>query len=136
MVSKIKILLFTALMLMTLASCDDTPIGSPICTAEFVTINLKVTDAAGQPVENADINITHSVSGDTLQVCESFECADGKMGNYTLFHDGLMEEVSFEGEAFIVSGTAEEGSFREEFIFAKDECHVFKKSGPESVTIN
>lgn len=134
--TKIQVIVLSAFLLLGLTACDDTPIGSPVCTAEFVTINLKVVDAAGQPVENAEVHVIHSASGDTLQVCETFSCARGNMGNYTLFHDELMEETSFEGEAFNVFGTAEEGSFRQEFILAKDECHVYKKSGPDTVTIN
>lgn len=128
--------LFLVLMISLASSCKDSPVNSPICTTEFVMINLKITDATGQPVENATVNVINASSGDTLQVCAKYECSEGNMGNYTIFHDGLMEKVSFDGDAFTVSGNAGQGSFREDFVFAKNECHVYKKSGPETVALN
>lgn len=136
MVSKFNMLLLSTLFLISFTACEDTPIGSPVCTAEFVTITLNVADANGDPVKDADISVVHSASSDTLQVCEDFSCTNGTNGNYTIFHDGLMDETSIEGETFVVTGSAEEGSFSEEFVFAKDECHVYKNSGPDTITIN
>ena len=135
MFSKIKIYLFSAFLLFIAIGCEDSPVNSPLCTAEFVTVTLQVTGPNGEPIENADISVVNSVSNDTLNVCENFECAEGMMGNYTIFHDGFIEKVSFEGDSYTVSGTSSEGSFQEEFVFARNECHVFKKSGPETVTL-
>ncbi|NGP76438.1 hypothetical protein G3570_07330 [Balneolaceae bacterium YR4-1] len=99
-------------------------------------IDLKITDASRQPVNNATVHVIHANSGDTLQVCENYECLEGDMGNYTIFHDGLMEKVSFEGEPFTVNGITEQDSFREDFVFAQNKCHVYKKSGPEIIMVD
>lgn len=136
MISKMQIGLFSSLIIFFMVGCADSPINTPVCSAEFVTINLEVTDANGQPVENATISVIHKESGDTLQVCKSNECATGNMGTYTIFHDGFMDKVSFDGDTFTIEGTAEEGSFNEEFVFARNECHVFKKCSPDTVIIN
>lgn len=136
MFSKIQICLFSVIIFLLVTGCEDSPVNPPVCTAEFVVINVRVTDTDGEAVENASINIIEASSGDTVQVCETYECAKGSMGYYTIFHDGLMNKVSSGGDTYTVSGTAAEGSFREDFVFAKNACHVFKKSGHDTVTIN
>lgn len=136
MFSKAWIYLFSVFLVFFVTSCEDSPVNSPLCTAEFVMINLKITDASGQPVNNATVHVIHANSGDTLQVCENYECLEGDMGNYTIFHDGLMEKVSFEGEPFTVNGNTEQDSFREDFVFARNKCHVYKKSGPEIIMVD
>jgi len=47
-----------------------------------------------------------------------------------------MEEVSHEGDPYIVNVEVGDAAFSEKFAFAKDRCHVFKISGPDTLTIN
>ncbi len=135
-VSKFLIFAVTIIISLIFAGCDENGTGSLACTTEFVTISLHVQNSNGESVENADITVTNTTTGAVLDVCESFECNDGFMGNYVIFHDGFMDDVSMQGDPFEVSGEIDGASFSEDYVFAKDRCHVLKKSGPDTVTVN
>lgn len=135
-VSKFLIFAVTFIIPLIFAGCDENGTGSFACTTEFVTISLHVQNSNGEPIENADITVTNTRTGADLDICESFECNDGFMGIYVIFHDGFMDDVSMQGNPYEVSGEINGASFSEAFVFAKDRCHVFKKSGPDTVTVN
>lgn len=136
-VAKFLILIITSSLVWVFTACDnDNGIGDVNCTTEFVTITLHVQNQDGVPVENVDITVTDSNSGGVLPVCEDAPCNAGAMGDYVIFHDGFMESVSIQGDPFEVTGEKEGLTFSENFIFGKDECHVLKKFGPDTVTIN
>lgn len=135
-VSRFLILTITLFMSLSLTGCEEYGTESFACTAEFVTISLQLQNPDGEPVEDADISVTNLETGRELQVCESFECNNGQIGRYVIFHDGLMDRVTFQGDAYKVNGETSEGSFSENFVFAKNECHVLKKSGPDTVTVS
>lgn len=135
-VSNLLLLIVTIILPLIFAGCEENGTGSFACTTEFVTITLHVQNSNGEPVENADITVTNTTTGADLNICESFECNNGVMGNYVIFHDGFMDEVSMQGDPYGVSGEIDGASFNEDFVFAKDRCHVLKKSGPDTVIVN
>lgn len=135
-VSNLLLLIVTIISPLIFVGCEENGTGPFACTAEFVTISLHVQNSNGEPVEHADINVTNATTGAVLNVCESFECNNGYMGNYAIFHDGFMENVSMQGDPYEVTGEIDGVSFSKDFVFAKNRCHVFKKSGPDTVTID
>lgn len=131
------LLLFCSVVLLN--SCDEDGMDPLVCTDEFVIIDLSVENTEGEPVENAELTITDLSTETELDVCQSdlIDCTNHHAnGNYVIFHDGLYDRVSMTGDPYEVSGEKNGTSFTESFVFAKDRCHVFKKSGPDSVTIN
>lgn len=135
-VSNILILTITIILPLIFTGCEENGTGSFACTTEFVTITLHVQNSNGEPVESADITVTNSATGSILEVCDSFQCNNGAMGDYVIFHDGFMDSISIEGDPYEVRGDLDDASFSEEYVFAKDRCHVLKKSGPDTVTVN
>jgi hypothetical protein len=109
--------LFPTALFSLLTACGDKDgdTGFSICTAEIIfSVNVKIFDEAGQPIEDA--SPTYSVEGGAEGTCESdgiggHNCGEDQEGSFTVY-------VSVDGyedaeDTVTVSG---------------DECHVTTES--------
>lgn len=87
--------------------------------------------------------ITNIETGRELNICESMgsDCEKGtpygqpEKGRYTIFHDGLRDEISGEKSAILVEGSNNKINIEEEFVIGDDGCHVFKAAGPDTIFV-
>lgn len=106
------------------------------CTDQFVTSEVSVQNENGDPVSGVSIEVKLKKSGEVLTSCESAQECEFEQGVYTIFNDSLMEKVSKNGEKIIVTGTKGSASFSQEFTFGKNDCHIQKIAGPDTVIIS
>ena len=107
-----------------------------ICTTQFVTSEVSVLNDEGNLVSGVTIEVKIKETGEILIPCGTNLDCEFPSGVYTVFHDGFMDKVSKNGDKIIVSGTKENLSFSQEFTFGKDDCHIYKLAGPDSVIIS
>lgn len=128
---KIAFLVFSVLFF----ACDES-VKPVICTAQFVTSEITVQNENSDLISGITIEVKLKETGEILDTCESKQNCEQTVGVYTIFHDGLMNKVGKNGEKVIVSGTKENLTFSQEYIFGKNDCHIFKIAGPDTLIIS
>lgn len=112
-----------------------------LCTMEFRTISVTVVDAAGAPVEEAQVEVVRAATGTSI-VCTGEEengCIQpanpdvgAAQGRYQVVNDGIPVA---EQEAFVVTATAGNATVRDSLIIGFDGCHVRKVAGPDTLRL-
>ncbi len=131
--STFLILILSCLLLQYCSSPQD-PSGA--CTAEFVTFSVTVVHPDGSPADSVDLEVRNREDGNLYNICAEYSCRDGSNGNYTIMHDGFLEELSPTGETVLVEGTKGNLQFSEEYTFQSGRCHVEKVAGPDTVSLS
>lgn len=112
------------------------------CTSVFKIVELSVVTTEGEPVELDEVNIINKTTGNALDLCsDGYDCDENRpsgapeLGRYTIFHDGLRDQVGKGGLIIQINGSNEVTSFQEEFLISDDGCHVSKEAGPDTVFV-
>ncbi len=124
----ILFLLCTALSI----GCKEESNEPVVCTQVFVMYTVTVLDAIGSPVDSVKIKVTGS-SGYIYELDD--EIILGFPGTYVIMSDKYQQKLSGRIEDVSVIGTKGTLTFKENYIFSADECHIFKISGKDTVTI-
>lgn len=113
----------------------ETNVSPTVCTTEFVTVRVTVLDTVGVPVDSVNIMITNMWSGEIYDLAEENKPGSltTKNGLYAIFHDGYRRRLQKTFEPLRVEGEKEGLQFSEVFVIGRDECHVFKMAGPDTV---
>ncbi|WP_234567354.1 hypothetical protein [Rhodohalobacter sp. 614A] len=114
-----------------------------VCTDELRIIVISVLSSEEEPIVFDQMTITNLETGRVLNICEAMGsyCETGKplgqpeKGRYTIFHDGLKDEISGEKSKILVEGSNEMFSIREEFVIGNDGCHIYKDAGPDTIVV-
>ena len=107
------------------------------CTMEFVTIRLAVIDDKGLAADSVNIYV-HNIRYHTIYDITDMNDPGNRMnqeGLYTVFHDGFRKQVKGRIERIIVVGEKGDFGFIAEFRVGIGVCHVYKISGPDTVTL-
>ena len=141
-------LFVTSLVLLSVAiatvtvNCSPTPL-NPDCTCsmQFVQLTVTAVDALNNPVTDLDIVVEVTRTGELLDVMQSDNLREN--GEYVIFDDGFRNaippKIAALGEALEVMGTGSSGDFAAQYEVSVDlecRCHVFKLSGPDTVTVD
>jgi hypothetical protein len=104
------------------------------CTMEFRLLTVRVADASGAPVRDANIVVRREKTGDV--VVRSGPPASGD--DYFLFDDNSMPATEPDGDWFVIEATSggKSGSIRQRLGRTQPcSCHVERKEGPGTVVI-
>lgn len=141
--------IFISVCLVFLARCSNTDDSSNprpevdcalvLCTAEFVTINIRVEDPAGVKIALDDFEVIDGQTGKVISrdytagEMEMFR----EMGSYPLYDDSFRGEHQNEERNIIFRGyiNAEEVVAEDYKVFA-DCCHVSLLSGEDPLVLN
>ena len=136
-ISYLQILL--VLFSVSLFSCEDENLDSDdcddniICTEEFVTISLEITNQKGEPIVLDDFYTFY----DSRKKFE-YELNDIQLGKgiYPVLTDNEMDEVEREGTTLIFVG--EKGGrniVEHQMVIGHDCCHVILIEGDDKIVI-
>jgi hypothetical protein len=104
------------------------------CTMEFRTVQVRVVDGSGEPIEGLQVVVRNERTGEVLDVNQ--ESGGFGSGMYAVATDGNVSDVSVEGDQLAFRAT--DGSRVAEgiFVVGRDECscHIVRESGPERIT--
>lgn len=135
------VLLSVAIAAVTV-NCGPEPL-NPDCTCslEFVRLTVTAVDASNNPVTDLDIAVEVTRTGELVDVRQSDYLRE--KGEYVIFDDGFRNaippKIAALGETLQVTGTGVSGDFAAQFevsVDVKCRCHVFKLSGPDTVTVD
>jgi hypothetical protein len=100
-------------------------------------LNLTVFDDEGLAADSVNI-LVYSKGSNTIYDLTEMNNPENPMtqrGEYTIFHDGFLKQVHGKIERLVVEGQKGLFSFMTEFNVGGNECHVYKMSGPDTVTL-
>ena len=100
-------------------------------------INIAVIDENGLGVDSVTI-LVYKLSDQSIYDVSEYNEPGGSLnqrGEYTIFHDGYLQEVQRKLEVIVVQGERDTLKFMQEFVVTGDDCHVFKITGPDTVLL-
>jgi hypothetical protein len=100
-------------------------------------LNFTVFDNEGLAADSVNI-LVYSKGGNTIYDLTEMNNPENPMtqrGEYTIFHDGFLKQVQGKIEKLVVEGEKGTFSFMTEFEVSANECHVYKVSGPDTVSL-
>lgn len=127
-----RVLLLAALVLLPFASGCDTV--QYACTLEFRTIQVRVVDALGRPIEGLQAQSVLENGGHPLYEYDSSDPTFGTGGFYTVGSDADLDLLSIDGDAVVFTATGSSVQAEARFVLADDGCHVTKEDGPTEIT--
>ncbi len=106
-----------------------------MCTEVFISYQVTVTDAAGLPITNAEVEVWFEGTGEVVD-CSAIHNRD--KGRYCILSDTYRKSLDENGETIIARFSAP--GFRtqtEEYLFNTDDCqcHIRHIYGPETVAL-
>lgn len=132
------------ILILTFSTCVNNDIGpcdcksNIICTEEYRTISLEITDAGGKPYLLDEYKITRIEDGREI-ILEKDEYTDIRrsMGNYLLMGDRHKSLTDKCGKAFHFTGRKDgKEVISRNYLIAHDCCHIMVKEGDTKITIN
>ena len=112
-----------------LTACNE----SGGCTAIFAIVQVVAVTPAGDPVLGLTIRDSLVRTGHAFVV---EQWLGAPPGTYQIFNDNYGRELSREVETVRVTGSDGTRGFSANFVFEAGECHVAKRSGPDTVIVN
>jgi len=108
------------------------------CTDVFVLIHLTVIDDEGHAADSVNILVYRKRDNKIYDLRDMNEPGGflSQRGIYTVFHDGFLEQVKGKNERIVVRGEKRNARFSTEFQVGGDECHIYKISGPDTISLN
>lgn len=108
--------------------------GQCMCTMEFRSVTVNVSDANGVPVSGLAVTVTNERTGAVLDVPQD---AMSGSGTYAVATDGNVSDVSEAGDRLRFHAQGGGRTADAVFVVSRDACacHITKESGPESVTV-
>jgi hypothetical protein len=130
-----RLILFIGIILFTF-SCgkDENTECSGICTEEFRSIAVEITNAGENPVILDSISITDITNNRELDLNSE---GDFENGFYTIFNDNLVSQYRNEEINLLFRGFQNEQLLVEEtYMVGADCCHVYHISGPLEIVLD
>lgn len=121
-----------ALSLPLLTGCDTDALYA--CTEEFRTIQVRVVDQIGRPVEGLQAQSVLAENGAPLVALDPSDPQVGTDGFYPVASDANLDVLDIDGEAVIFTATGPGVRAEARFVVADDGCHVTREEGPTEVT--
>lgn len=109
-------------------NCEDA-----ICTMDFRSVTLQVTDANNNAVVLDEAYTVKINTNDTLRYNEQ---NNNNNGYYTVLNDSYRANIQNQQHAFMFIGIKNnQRVVNESYTISADCCHISKVSGKESVTV-
>lgn len=107
------------------------PCDGAMCTAMFVMINTKVTDANGHFVKLDDSYTQRAGNKDVYRPNQSNLIVDS---SYVVIDDGYLQKMQNQTDTFYFVGLKNgKEVVKEPFVISADCCHVNKQSGKTNI---
>ena len=128
------------LLLPLLAGCDMFDQGD--CTADerYYEVTLLLPD--GSPATGASLTATNARTGITYGPCTGDDaevggvgCEWNELGQYVVYTDGQYQQTSERSDVVVVRASLDGRTAEAAFRFARGECHVYQRSGPDTLTL-
>jgi hypothetical protein len=104
-----------------------------VCTDQFVTYQVVVTNPAGAPISDANLAVTVRRTGQRL-MAQTFLMYTG--GTYPLIDDGARTALRQSGDAVRVVASKAAASIEADYLFdVPGGCHVHKVAGPDTLVL-
>lgn len=105
-----------------------------MCTMEFATIGINITDKAGNPVNAKEVRVVNLRTNKVI-VPQGLNGSDAAVGSYVVVTDSNKKDISTNGDDIKVTATAADGKTATATlkIIGSCNCHVKKISGPETI---
>lgn len=130
-----KFLILLVLLVLGFCKQDDTlDTNCPeeiICTHEFRSITLKITDSNNSPVA---LDYYYSFNKSSGQIYKLK--GDTSAGIYTILTDAEMGNILQKGSEIIFSGTKNGEKLTERFLIGHNCCHLVKLEGENEVSFS
>jgi len=129
-----RLILFIGIALITF-SCgkDNNEECSGICTEEFRSINVEITEGEENPIILDSISVTDITNNRELDLNSENEFNEGF---YTIFSDNFVSEYKKEEISLRFQGFQNEELIVEEsYKVGADCCHVYHISGPLKIVV-
>ncbi|MFK7953108.1 MAG: hypothetical protein AB8B73_09695 [Ekhidna sp.] len=127
----IGVLLFSVLLI----SCNnDENCSNSVCTEEFRTITVSISDSEGNPValDTFDVIIVSTSENITQRLDQNF---DLDSNDYPIMNDSFTSEIDKKEITVRFTGKLNEQTVTEDYIVSADCCHTFLVSGKTSLSI-
>lgn len=135
-----KNILTAAAIISALTACSTANVQEcpeMMCTQEFRMVQVKVTDAQGNPVEVKDFTATNKRTNTPMAQNNEPATINNK-GIYTVASDADLKNLSEAGDTILVNATSLSGAKKLSGSFVvsggKCACHISKISGPETLS--
>lgn len=107
------------------------PCDGAMCTAMFVMINTKVTDANGHFVKLDDVYVMRDKNNDIYRPEQQAAAWDS---SYVVMDDGYLQKMQNQSDTFYFIGIKNGVEVvKEPFVISADCCHVNKQSGKTNI---
>lgn len=113
-----------ALLALSLAACDS----GTDCTDEFVRITVQVVNEAGDPAKALRTTLTNTRNLEAIAFMQM-----DSTGIYTVLTDNNLAFVQRSGDVLTFEGISDTLRAAAEFTIGREECHVARFSGPETI---
>lgn len=128
---KVFLLVVPVLFAAACNKCDD-PNNGIICTQEFRMITLKAQNGASHPVTLDSFYTTRQSNGQRIQSQQQ-----AGPGYYVVLDDSYHAQLKNSEDNFrFVGWKGGQVSIDQVYRIAGDHCHIYKKSGVDSVVVN
>lgn len=112
-----------------LSACSE----NRACTELFAIVQVVAVTATNEPVAGLTIRDSLVRTGHTFVVDQ---WPGAPPGTYQIFNDNYGRELSRDVETVRVIGSDGTRGFSANFVFEAGECHVAKRSGPDTVIVH
>ena len=124
-------LLIPAVAVFSLIACGD--LSDPkVCTANFVIVQVVVTDSQGTLLDGLSHRTVHFKTGSRV-VLDSIHASGHFPGSYVVITDNERHLVSEEGDELGFVAWDEDWVATATFVVGFDGCHIVKRAGPDTV---
>lgn len=138
---KFTALFIIIIMIITSASCDV--IDDKVCLAIFISIGISVETEDGTPVVFDEFTVSNSRTNRIIDLCESDSSfcdetgihGNPELGQYTIFHDGVRNEIWGPAMGIIAEGRKGDLTFERLFVVGDNGCNVELLAGETTVVI-
>ena len=114
------------------SSCEKCGEDQEICTEEFRRINIFLDNSTQMPVTLDEVYTLRGTSTQKLL----FDQSGNEEGHYVVIDDSYRSDLKNAEDNFRFIGVKNNQVVVDQtFKIAADQCHVFKKSGPDSVLL-
>lgn len=126
------VLLFTFVTLV-FPGCDSPSCGG--CTTEFRSYTVRVVNSDGSPIEGMTATIRNERTGALIDP-SPIGGEQGEGGFYTIITDSQLDSVPTDGDTLSFRATGGGLLAEASFVIGADHCrcHIWKISGPETIT--
>ncbi|MFY0673359.1 MAG: hypothetical protein JXQ87_08135 [Bacteroidia bacterium] len=102
------------------------------CTLEYRVISIYLRKENGDPIylNDDEFKVYYTDSGEELELTNRMLFSD--LSQYEIANDGLIDQIAFEGTSITFEAKLSRlKTWKQEFVIAKDCCHIYSPNQQE-----